>query len=708
MAVISDVMRGPFGDIQPNVIITMRALGTSARVLVENKSSVVTDTAGKYSMTVFPGEYEVTVSTLGVVGTIRVLPDSVNGTLNDFLIAPAKPEELTPEVVRTVDTFRSEAATSAAAAKISENNSAAAMANALSKVDTAEQSVAGPVTFATPITFDRGFTSRSEVTFQAKTLGSNIIQRFKDMSAAEKGAIYFSSDTGLMNFRWAGAAYTMQGREDGFISIPKGIMIGAALSTPGDVSNAVATLGGYPFIFRGADTAGLDNPNNLSIGTSYGFSVVATYTGNVSAGVVLGKPVFSVNARTGNTFVLNELFVKNRPAGIGSITLGTLDLNTVVDEGPYYQAVTANATLARNYPIVAAGVLKVLKSRASTNGKEAVNQLYYPWHAADYYYSRVYTPSTDTWSGWETFDSRSKNDTRYLQMGAYGLGTDYRPSLTGYTLASDYRINGAWYANITYITDSFDAANNHIFNISGHVNRSYCAQVAIPLGVDKMAFRRIQNNVVGPWRELWHNGNTTVDANGFLKKASPIVKLFGDGHSELNEQSQGVTTERIDTGHYIVHGVFGFNSDPAWGGPAGGIEIPTDQNKRPLIWVDYTVLPDGDLEIKTYHRAYKTGPEFTRNIVLQDGKAIADGTPIDIPAGRWIDLRVEMPVGDEPEPIVEPEPQQDDKPVPEAGTEIVVEQQSEQETEQNSVTESDADSGVQTGSIGEPDNETKD
>ena len=28
-----------------------------------------------------------------------------------------------------------------------------------------------------------------------------------------------------------------------------------------------------------------------------------------------------------------------------------------------------------------------------------------------------------------------------------------------------------------------------------------------------------------------------------------------------------------------------------------------------------------------------------------------DGTPIDIPEGRFIDLRVEMPATDEPEPV---------------------------------------------------------
>ncbi|WP_244618610.1 prophage tail fiber N-terminal domain-containing protein, partial [Serratia fonticola] len=48
--------------------------------------------------------------------------------------------------------------------------------------------------------------------------------------------------------------------------------------------------------------------------------------------------------------------------------------------------------------------------------------------------------------------------------------------------------------------------------------------------------------------EFLTTGNTTFDANGFVKKASPIVKLFGTGESELNDQSQGVTTERVSEG----------------------------------------------------------------------------------------------------------------------------------------------------------------
>lgn len=176
---------------------------------------------------------------------------------------------------------------------------------------------------------------------------------------------------------------------------------------------------------------------------------------------------------------------------------------------------------------------------------------------------------------------------------------------------------------------------------------------------------RVRNGTTsswGSWVTLWHTTNTTVDANGFIKKASPIVKLFGDGQYELNDESQGVTTERVSEGVYRISGTLGFNADAEWGGVDGGIEIPTDRNKLPLVWVDYEVDETGDLLIKTFHRVNSTAPKFAQNVKV----GYKEGQPIDIPAGRWIDLRVEMPGGDEPE--YEPIPEGEE--VPEVTPEV--------------------------------------
>ncbi|WP_227732785.1 phage tail fiber protein [Yersinia proxima] len=165
-------------------------------------------------------------------------------------------------------------------------------------------------------------------------------------------------------------------------------------------------------------------------------------------------------------------------------------------------------------------------------------------------------------------------------------------------------------------------------------------------GWPQVYVRSQHDTTLSPIAMVYHTNNTTVDSNGFLKKASPVVKLYRDGSSETNHESEGAISERISEGVYKISGVLGFNSDDSWGGVDGGIEIPTDKNKQPLIWVDYSLEENGDLVIKTYHRTHPTSPEFARNTI----KDYEDGQPIDIPAGRFVDLRVQMPGVEEIEP----------------------------------------------------------
>ncbi|CAI2469121.1 prophage tail fiber N-terminal domain-containing protein [Serratia liquefaciens] len=141
MVLISGVLKGPYGDARTGVTITMRSLKTSSTVLNLAKSQSVTNDSGQYSLNVEPGAYEVIISVYGTqperVGTIEVYTDSLAGTLNDFLRRPGE-SDITPEIVQTVDRMRVDAAASAdksaesaAAAKQSEDNSAATLATAV-------------------------------------------------------------------------------------------------------------------------------------------------------------------------------------------------------------------------------------------------------------------------------------------------------------------------------------------------------------------------------------------------------------------------------------------------------------------------------------------------------------------------------------------------------------------------------------------------
>ncbi|ELC4316171.1 phage tail protein [Salmonella enterica] len=150
-------------------------------------------------------------------------------------------------------------------------------------------------------------------------------------------------------------------------------------------------------------------------------------------------------------------------------------------------------------------------------------------------------------------------------------------------------------------------------------------------------------------RLLWDNNNTVVDGNGFIKQASPVVRIFSDGGYETNDESEGGVVTRIQTGEYLIEGCTGLNADAAWGGIDGGFEIPVDRNKQPRIWLDYKVNADGSILVRTFHRVHPSAPTFAQNRIGNtdnDGvftETVADGEPVDIPADSFVSVRVEMP-----------------------------------------------------------------
>ncbi|HFW4011847.1 TPA: phage tail protein [Salmonella enterica subsp. enterica serovar Birkenhead] len=150
-------------------------------------------------------------------------------------------------------------------------------------------------------------------------------------------------------------------------------------------------------------------------------------------------------------------------------------------------------------------------------------------------------------------------------------------------------------------------------------------------------------------RLIWDNSNTVVDGNGFIKQASPVVRVFSDGGYETNDESEGVVVTRIQTGEYLIEGCTGLNADAAWGGIDGGFEIPVDRNKQPRIWLDYKVNADGSILVRTFHRVHPSAPPFAQNRIGNtdnDGvftETVADGEPVDIPADSFVSVRVEMP-----------------------------------------------------------------
>ncbi|MFW3133584.1 prophage tail fiber N-terminal domain-containing protein [Serratia fonticola] len=566
MAVISGVLKGPMGDARVGVVIELRAVQTSATVVIQARSQSITDATGRYTLSVEPGQYDVMITAAGRqperVGGIQVMVNSSTGTLNDFLTIPGE-TDLNPAIVATVDQMRAEAAASAAAAKVSETNAAAAMANALSKTVTTDQTVAGVVTF------NKGSVSISAVDSKASSPTNNPVFRFMTDANVEKVAIIAEQDPVGIQIRWAGKSQSALFYNDGTVRFPGAVQSGTTpLLKAGEYG-----IGGSALPYSGSI-------DDVTIATGM-YLALSSSTGTKPPGSPNGHLTVSREGATGTT--VNQKWVANN------------------DDTLY---------IRRFYP--------------------------------------------GGWSTWKKVWSEGSLPNP-ISVGDYGFG-GYVPVQLDATTINDAGVNRFFRVPVNTAGSASVTAQA---GIMGGYDGGSRWQMAWGQGTAVTSLStRVRNGTTsswGAWVTLWHTTNTTVDANGFIKKASPIVKLFGDGQCELNDESQGVTTERVSEGVYRVSGTLGFNSDAEWGGVDGGIEIPIDRNKLPLVWVDYEVDETGDLLIKTFHRVNSTAPKFAQNVKV----GYKEGQPIDIPSGRWIDLRVEMPGGDEPEYAPEPEPEED-------------------------------------------------
>ncbi|HEM8341252.1 TPA: hypothetical protein U2M54_003388, partial [Providencia rettgeri] len=194
-------------------------------------------------------------------------------------------------------------------------------------------------------------------------------------------------------------------------------------------------------------------------------------------------------------------------------------------------------------------------------------------------------------------------------------------------------------------------AEDNSFNTWGNgFNVNYASDrsngIFFSSGTGKVSNYTVFNGALTKY-DIYNTANTTKDANGNLKAASPIVKLFSDD-VELNEESEGVEMEHLGVGHYLIKGVVGFNADGAWG-INNGFVIPQDHNGKNMVLIDYEVRPDGDIEVFVFHQQNADMPERFQNkrikLFDEEGAPVyfENYEPCDVPESRWIDMRVEMP-----------------------------------------------------------------
>ena len=232
-----------------------------------------------------------------------------------------------------------------------------------------------------------------------------------------------------------------------------------------------------------------------------------------------------------------------------------------------------------------------------------------------------------------------------MEVGAFGLGdTSQLPQITD---GDNTSIPIGWFAlGGGSPTSPVSGQATNVIKIGGG---NYFWYLMKPTVAKDVYVRQYTN---GTWQlfKFWSDANTTVDGNGFIKRASPVIQIHPDGNYETNDESEGAEVRRTGTGQYHITGILGYNSDGAWG-VNGGISVPKDNNGLELVYVDDRVQEDGSLIIETCHRQHAHLPERFQNWRLKEitpeGERIfyQDGEPCDLPESARLDVRVEMPQG---------------------------------------------------------------
>lgn len=245
-------------------------------------------------------------------------------------------------------------------------------------------------------------------------------------------------------------------------------------------------------------------------------------------------------------------------------------------------------------------------------------------------------------TGTLTTSTTDKITGRVLKVGDFSLGASIPQD---YAKVADLR----GFFKVTPAT-SDDFVHDYAGGVALPFGATEVFYLFAPVAINKPPYYRKVRNITGggqeylPKQTFRTTENTTVDANGFIKNASPIVKLFAD-RIELNDEAeqQEIVFEKISIGEYLIKGSSGFAQEGWY------IETPKDANGNVLFSVIYTTLENGDISVKTYKKKF----DFETVSIVADLD-----NPADITENRWIDLRLQelpQPEIEMPESIAPPD-----------------------------------------------------
>lgn len=223
-----------------------------------------------------------------------------------------------------------------------------------------------------------------------------------------------------------------------------------------------------------------------------------------------------------------------------------------------------------------------------------------------------------------------------MEVGAFGLGSN-----TKYKMTNPAREAPATDLVKTQMYDFGDVGsigygNGWGWSVGEKVHFILGGYINTQLYHVAIADKSAETRVIG-YHLIRTSQNTSIDPNGFIKNASPIISLYAD-KIELNDEAkqQKITFEKLGVGDYLIKGSLGFAQEGWY------IEMPKDANGNVLVAVVYEQLDNNDISVKTYAKKFD---EETGDVVANTAK------PRDIPAARWIDLRLQALPQDDVQPL---------------------------------------------------------
>lgn len=608
--------------------VTFSALTNGPSVLNGFSASVMTDQDGNYAIPLEICEYAISIQSDGynsVYGSVSINEKSTPATINELLKLAAMEQAVTPAIIVYFREIQADVAAKLAAMQVLGTNAAEAASAAA--------------------------TARDEAAQYAQNLSAAVAQA-QQASAAATASANAASNSANSALVAKNAAETAAGNAQATLAnaMLKGQFGwgGKAVSIPPDTNLFDYFTVDRPAGLYWADSSAINKPPGFA-DTILSWEPITHpqfYGALVAVGFTTGgAKTASVSVNAGNWE--NSWATEWNSKNLSPMTTDTIQaINTLkVFIRDYATFMIQSATLGKASWIEGQdndGSTRWIVGCPADNDNTLTFRNYKPNGVIAIDAQTIIFPA-------------SKGFVRNARALEYAGGGEFGEFLKSEQSAGSAPVNGVWRAFMSVRHRGGNA------NLEPGADSTQWGWALVDNNMTQGNFNEfvLEKTFNGTWLNavtLKHTGNTTVDANGFLKTASPIVKLFADGSSELNAESDGVVTTRLSEGVYHITGCLGLNADRAWGGEDGGITNPKCRNGYERIWNDYEVQEDGSLIIRTYHRVHSDAMPFAQNRLNldhrpyneeRDSEEWGDRSPIDIPLGTYLTVRVQMPAREE-------------------------------------------------------------